>query len=156
MELFTSLLSQLKNPWQYIAFGLTWILVLKLDINIKYLLPLLLISVGFSSLIPYMIKKVNKFYKNRFAYKKEVYRYIKILDEIEKKVFRELVKNNTLSIQQKKPDRIVLFEMQSYQHFCDTLYNMELKGLGKVTSNPGSIIFTANEYAWLKYKEIYC
>ncbi len=51
-----SLITQLKNPWQYICVGAVWGCIVYFDINREYLIPALLCAMG----IAYTINAITK------------------------------------------------------------------------------------------------
>ena len=44
--ILTSIISQLKNPWQYICVGVAWGYIIYFDINREYLAPATLCAMG--------------------------------------------------------------------------------------------------------------
>ena len=56
--ILTSLITQLKNPWQYICVGLVWSGVLYFDIDKQYLIPFVIASLGFAYLLEQIITKI--------------------------------------------------------------------------------------------------
>ncbi len=56
--ILTSLITQLKNPWQYICVGAAWSGVLYFDIDKQYLIPFVIASLGFAYLLEQVITKI--------------------------------------------------------------------------------------------------
>ena len=52
--ILTSLITQLKNPWQYICVGLIWSALLYFNLEKQYLIPFILISLG----LAYLLEKI--------------------------------------------------------------------------------------------------
>ncbi len=56
--ILTSLITQLKNPWQYICVGAVWSGVLYLGIDTKYLYSAILCSLGLAYIIQTIFDKI--------------------------------------------------------------------------------------------------
>lgn len=56
--ILTSLITQLKNPWQYICIGAVWYAVLHFNLDRQYLTPLIITSLGFSYILEQIIIKI--------------------------------------------------------------------------------------------------
>lgn len=56
--ILTSLITQLKNPWQYICVGAVWCAVLYFNLDRQYLAPLIITSLGFAYLFEKLLKKI--------------------------------------------------------------------------------------------------
>lgn len=60
MEFISALVSQLKNPWQYICIGVVWTLMLKYSLDDKYLVPSVLVSLGTGYLVPNVLNLIKR------------------------------------------------------------------------------------------------
>ncbi|MBR5129870.1 MAG: hypothetical protein IKV03_01410 [Alphaproteobacteria bacterium] len=56
--ILTSLITQLKNPWQYICVGAVWCAVLYFNLDRQYLAPLIITSLGFAYLFEKLLTKI--------------------------------------------------------------------------------------------------
>lgn len=56
--ILTSLITQLKNPWQYICVGAVWSGVLYFGIDKQYLIPFVIASLGFAYLLEQILTKI--------------------------------------------------------------------------------------------------
>lgn len=71
--ILTSLITQLKNPWQYICVGAVWCAVLYFNLDRQYLAPLIITSLGFAYLFEKLLtkimlslfKKIKEFFVNK-------------------------------------------------------------------------------------------
>lgn len=61
--ILTSLITQLKNPWQYICVGVVWGSVVYFDINREYLVPALICSLGIAYIIQTIFNKISYWFK---------------------------------------------------------------------------------------------
>ena len=72
--ILTPLISQLKNPWQYICVGLIWSSILYFGIDKQYLIPFIIASLGIAYLIEQIYTKIIRTIfqkiKNYFVSKK--------------------------------------------------------------------------------------
>ena len=60
-NIITSLISQIKNPWQYICIGFVWCSILYLNIEEKYTIPAILITIGIAAFIKKIVNYVLDF-----------------------------------------------------------------------------------------------
>ena len=67
--ILTSLITQLKNPWQYICVGAVWSGVLYLGIDTKYLYSAILCSLGLAYIIQTIFDKIFYWIKITLIYK---------------------------------------------------------------------------------------
>lgn len=56
--ILTSLITQLKNPWQYICVGVVWSGILYFGIDKQYLIPVVIASLGFAYLLEQITTKI--------------------------------------------------------------------------------------------------
>ena len=56
--IFTSLITQLKNPWQYICVGVVWSGILYFNIDKQYLVPFIIVAFGLAYLFEKILNKI--------------------------------------------------------------------------------------------------
>ena len=95
--ILTSLITQLKNPWQYICVGLVWCGVLYFGMDKQYLLPCIIASLGFA----FVFKEVSSYFLvllKMQRYKKNILFYLTHLNSDEKQVLSKCFFSNIQTI----------------------------------------------------------
>ena len=92
-NIITSLISQIKNPWQYICIGFVWIGILYLNIEEKYTIPAILITIGAATFIQKIVNCVLEFiYEKRIE--KEILFNLIHMNDIERSFVYHCFSNN--------------------------------------------------------------
>ena len=95
--ILTSLITQIKNPWQYICVGLVWCGVLYFGMDKQYLLPCIIASLGFA----FVFKEVSSYFLvllKMQRYKKNILFYLTHLNSDEKQVLSKCFFSNIQTI----------------------------------------------------------
>ena len=95
--IFTSLIAQIKNPWQYICVGRVWCGVLYFGMDKQYLLPCIIASLGFA----FIFKEVSSYFLVLLKiqkYKKNILFYLTHLNSGEKRVLSKCFFSNIQTI----------------------------------------------------------
>lgn len=91
--ILTSIISQLKNPWQYICVGVAWGYIIYFDINREYLAPATLCAMG----VAYIIRQIIKFIFDKitlYKWKKQVLFNLLHMNPEEKSIIWHCFSNN--------------------------------------------------------------
>lgn len=95
-DFLTPLISQIKNPWQYLFVGCTWFYVIYNKINDKYLFSVFFISMGaawiWKSIIDWILDKIKQ-----HKLKKELEFSLMNLNSYERDILKELFKKHNQS-----------------------------------------------------------
>lgn len=57
--IFTSLISQIKNPWQYVFIGIFWSCIIYFNINREYTMPIIVWCMGVAYIFDLIIKYIK-------------------------------------------------------------------------------------------------
>ena len=91
--ILASLITQLKNPWQYICVGLVWSGVLYFDIDKQYLYPAILCSLGLAYIIQTLFDKIFYWIKMKKKHESILFNLLHMNEE-EKKFIGYCFSNN--------------------------------------------------------------
>ena len=91
--ILTSLITQLKNPWQYLCVGCVWSCIIYFDLNKEYLIPASLCAMG----VAYIIRQIIKFIFDKitlYRWKKQVLFNLLHMNPEEKSIIWHCFSNN--------------------------------------------------------------
>lgn len=91
--ILTPLISQLKNPWQYVCVGVAWGYIIYFDINREYLAPATLCAMGIAYIIGQTIKFISKKI-TLYKWKKQVLFNLLHMNPEEKSIIWHCFSNN--------------------------------------------------------------
>ena len=160
-DLGTGLLSQAKNPWQYLCLGLVLCLVVFNKDYEGYKEGFLLIALGLGYIIPSIFTKLLKYYDLIIGNKLKVRKSIKKLDSEERFILiEEMIKkdkgsytvNGMFDIESEN----VLSGVKDIEHKYNILRFMTAKkGLGILCESNTSMTFVLSDYAKKILKRTY-
>ena len=90
----TSLITQLKNPWQYICFAIAWFCILYFKINSDYLLPASILSLPCG----YFLSNVSQYVVFKYRQKqkeKDILFHLNHLNPYEREFIKQCINDNT-------------------------------------------------------------
>lgn len=93
-NIITSLISQIKNPWQYICIGFVWCAILYLNIEEKYTIPAILITIGIAAFIQKIVNYALDFIDDK-QIEKEILFNLMHMNNMERSFVYHCFSNNT-------------------------------------------------------------
>lgn len=96
IELYTALISQARNRWQYICIGITLVMFNYYQIDSKYLIGCIFISLGIATIIENITHKIKALYA---VHKTKVYhiKEYKVLNKQEKRIIDNCLNKSSLT-----------------------------------------------------------